>query len=224
MKKRSFEKYAFIFIIFILGSFIGFIHENLLTIIKGHYQLRQGLIYEPLIPIYGLGLLVFFLVYHNLNLKIYNKKSEILIAFVIGFIMGGITEYLCSYVQEKIFGTVSWDYYYLKFNFNGRTSIAHATFWGLIGLLFYELIMPILEKIKTILESNIIKILITILFIIFIIDASISIVACIRQGKRKRGIEANNYIEKLLDTYYPDKYLNKIYNNARPPRKIKQNK
>ena len=61
MKKTKFEKYCLLFTIFIFGSFIGFILENLYTIvIKGNYALRQGLIYEPLIPIYGLGALTMY--------------------------------------------------------------------------------------------------------------------------------------------------------------------
>ena len=32
------------------------------------------------------------------------------IVFISSMILGGITEYLCSYIQEKAFGTISWDY------------------------------------------------------------------------------------------------------------------
>ena len=51
----SLKKFSFIFLVFIIGSFIGFVWENVFTIIKGAYHLRQGLLYEPLIPIYGIG-------------------------------------------------------------------------------------------------------------------------------------------------------------------------
>ena len=46
MKNKIFEKYSIIFWVFIVGSFAGFIHENLLTFLKGEFVLRRGLIYH----------------------------------------------------------------------------------------------------------------------------------------------------------------------------------
>ena len=60
MKKNLFIKYEYFFSIFMLGSFLGFVHENLLMLLKGNYSLRQGVIYEPLIPVYGAGILAFY--------------------------------------------------------------------------------------------------------------------------------------------------------------------
>ena len=56
-------------------------------------------------------------------------------------LLGGITEYLCSYIQEKAFGTISWDYSYLLFNINGRTSLLHCTYWGIAGILYITYIL-----------------------------------------------------------------------------------
>ncbi len=188
MNSKLFKKYAFVFLLFIIGSFIGFAHENLLTLIKGHYHLRQGLLYAPLIPIYGLGLLVFYAIYSNLNINSKNKFLEIIYIFLIGLFVGGITEYLCSFFQEKIFGTISWDYSYLKFNLNGRTSLFHASFWGLSGVLFYEFVLPVLKKLKKLLDSNWLKIVTIILSICLLFDCSISTIACLRQTQRRNGI------------------------------------
>jgi len=218
MKKKIFENYALFFIIFLIGSFFGFVYENILNMFLGNYHIKQGLIYEPLIPIYGIGLLFFYLVYHSINLKKYNKIIEILIVLSIGFFIGGITEYLCSYIQEKVFGTISWDYSNLKFDLNGRTSLVHAFFWAILGVLFYEFVLPLFIKIKRKLSKQSLKILVIVLSIIFIFDVFISTIACLRREKRKQGIEASNYIEQVLDKYYPDQYIDYIYNNARIPK------
>lgn len=221
MKKKVFEKYGLIFMIFIVGSFLGFAHETILAMIKGQYVLRKGLIYEPLIPIYGIGLLAFYLVYHPLHLEKNKKIQKIGILFIIGFFLGGITEYLCSYFQEKIFGTISWDYSYLKYHLNGRTSFIHASFWAIMGVLFYEFLLPLLEKLEKHLQHKWIKIGIVFLSVILLVDVLVSSSACLRQVKRSKGIKAINKIEKLLDQYYPDEYLKKIYNNAFLPKKEK---
>lgn len=211
MKKTKFEKYCLLFTIFIFGSFIGFILENLYTIvIKGNYALRQGLIYEPLIPIYGLGALT---MYFLLKDKQKTDKFLILKIFIIGFLAGSLIEYICSYMQQNIFGTISWDYSKKMFNINGRINLFHSILWGLLGMLFYYLILPMIEQIK--IKDKKVKVLIIIISCIFLVDCTISGLACYRQKERRENLIASNKIEVLLDKYYPDEYLDKIYNNAK---------
>lgn len=221
MKKEVLNKIIFVFLVFIMGSFIGFVHENIWIFLKGKYALRQGLVYLPLIPIYGFGALVFYFTYKSLNLK--NKKlfKRIILVFLIGFVMGGFTEYMCSYLQEKIFGTISWDYRYLKYNLNGRTSLYHAFWWGVAGILYYELLRPFLELLRKWLDKKWFKRIVVVLIVILLADALISTLACTRQMKRRNNMEPSNKIEEILDKYYPDERLNRIYNNARVPRKKK---
>ena len=215
MKKDLFIKYEYFFSIFMLGSFLGFVHENLLTLSSGHYSLRQGVIYEPLIPVYGAGILAFYFFYHRVDFKNLNKYLKIFIVFSIGMIGGGAVEYLFSYLQEKIFGTISWDYSHLRFNLNGRTSLLHASFWGLMGVLFYELLLPRIISFKMYLNYNWTKVLTIVFSFIFLFDATISSIACYRQAERREGILPTNSVERFLDLHYPDEYLNKIYNNAK---------
>ena len=215
MKKNLFIKYEYFFNIFMLGSFLGFVHENLLMLLKGNYSLRQGVIYEPLIPVYGAGILAFYFLYHRVDFKNLNKYLKIILVFLMGMIGGGAVEYLFSYLQEKIFGTISWDYSYLRFNLNGRTSLLHASFWGLMGVLFYELLLPRIISFKMYLNYNWTKVLTIVFSFIFLFDATISSIACYRQGERREGLLPTNSVERFLDTHYPDEYLNKIYNNAK---------
>ena len=99
--------------------------NNSSFISKRAFELRQGLIYGPFIPVYGIGAVIYYLILNNINIK---SKWKI---FLITMVLGGVTEYICSLVQEKVFGTISWDYSYLPFNFNGRTSLLHCTYWEL---------------------------------------------------------------------------------------------
>ena len=216
------KKFIFIVSLFVIGSMIGFIHENLLTLIKGNYVLRKGLIYGPFIPVYGIGLIIFYLVYSRVNVSKYNKIVELLLVFIIGFFLGGITEYLCSFMQEKLFGTISWDYSYLKFNIHGRTSLLHASCWGMMSVLFYILIYPLLLKLKHALNNKKVRDLLIIVSVLIILDCIISIMACIRMYERNNNIEASSGIDRMLDENYPDEYLNKIYNNAKKIKKSKK--
>ena len=214
MRKLVVDKFILVFSLFIIGSIIGFLHENIFTMLKGEIILRQGLIYGPFIPVYGVGLLLFYLLYSNIEIDKKNKVIELLIIFVIGFVMGRFTEYLCSYLQETIMGTKSWDYSNVMFNIHGRTSLFHAISWGVMSVLFYVLVLPVLNKTKKYFDNKKIRVLIIFVSFFMIFDCTISILACLRQTERRKNIIPRNQIEEFLDKYYPDEMLNKIYNNA----------
>lgn len=211
--------YGTIFFTFMLGSFIGFLNENIITLIKGRFILRQGLIYEPLIPVYGIGAIFFYLIYQKIICEQRKKFVNIVFVFIVGFMLGGTIEYMCSYFQEKLFGTISWNYSYLKYNLNGRTSLLHACFWGLLGIIFYYLFLPIIQKFKTLLDKKYIKFLIILFSVFFFVDCTISTLACIREKNRNDNKKPSNFLEEVLDKYYPNDYLDKIYNNARKVKK-----
>lgn len=213
MKDKILKNYNQFFWIFMIGSFIGFVHENLLTIFKGQLVLRQGLIYEPLIPIYGVGFLIYYILYSSTSLYESNKIISILKGFILGFFGGGFIEYLFSYLQEKIFGTISWDYSYLMFNFNGRTSLFHMIFWGLFGVVFALFILPLADKFTKNIKNY--KWITRIMTYIFIFDCFISFFASYRRNERRYNKPADNFFEVILDKYYPDKYLDSIFSNAK---------
>ena len=197
-----------IFWIFIIGCIFGCIFEMILTYLKtGDLVSRRGLIYGPFNPVYGFGAAVFAL--------FLNKQENVFMIFIGAALLGGGCEYICSVIQEYVFGTISWDYSNKPFNFNGRTSLTYMFYWGILGVIFTQLIYPILSKG---IEKTPIRIgnITTVLLLVFIIvDAVISISASIRQYERKQGIQPNNQIEVFLDEKYPDERLDKIYENKK---------
>ena len=211
MKEKNVKKeLTILFWVFIIGSIAGFIFEVIVVFFqKGHFELRQGLIYGPFIPVYGIGAMCYYIVLSKIKIK---NKVQI---FLITMILGGITEYLCSFIQEKAFGTISWDYSYLPFNINGRTSLLHCIYWGIGGVLYITYVDPFLNKMidKTNMKAFH---LITIMLSIFIVfDISISWMAADRQTERKNNIEPENRLDIFLDKNYPDEYMNRIFNNKK---------
>ena len=66
------------------------------------------------------------------------KHSSSFIIFLVSAVVGALFEYVCSWVQEMAFGTVSWEYSNEPLNLNGRTSLSFAVMWGVFGLGVYE--------------------------------------------------------------------------------------
>jgi uncharacterized membrane protein len=214
--KKYISKINYGIILVIVGSIFGFIIENVRTcIIKDHCILRQGLLYGPFIPVYGAGLLVLYLVYSRKVFQNKNKFLQLVIAFVLGFVLGSAIEFIFSYAQEKIFGTISWSYAHLKYNLFGRISLKHASLWGLLGVIFSFAILPLLVKFKDKMNNKNIQIIISIISVLFILDIIISSLACYRATERRKNIPAQNIVDRVCDKYFPDEYLNKIYTNAR---------
>lgn len=198
---------AKIFWVFILGCLIGYIMEVSLNIyLTKNFETRQGLIYGPLAPVYGLGTLSFYLILPKI-------KGTFNIFWVSG-ILGGMVEYLCSYFQEKWFGTISWDYSNLFMNINGRTSIMYCILWGILGIIFIKLLYPYIEKFfdKFITRTSA-KIITSFAIVFMIFNISISSMAAKRQYERRENIAPQNNIDEFLDIYYPDEYMNKVFTN-----------
>ena len=209
MKRKDVFKFVLIiFWVFIIGSMIGYGVETIVAIIQnGHFASRQGLLYGPLIPVYGVGLVAYYLVISKIkdkgNLKI----------FIITMVLGGIVEYLFSFFQEKFFGTVSWDYSNLWFNLNGRTSLLHCLYWGTGGVLFVKYIYPFIEKLINKIDVLVLKQITVILLVLLAFDVGISCIAANRQRERIEGVTANSSLDRFCDEYYPDSVMDYIYSN-----------
>lgn len=208
MKQEKYiDKIIKIFWVFIIGSIIGYAVEMVVGLVQnGHFVSRQGLVFGPFAQVYGLGILAYYLIVPKI-------KGGYLKIFFVTMILGGIVEYLCSYFQEILFGTISWDYSHLLFNINGRTSLLHCTYWGIGGVLFMKYILPLINKIDKITKDAYFR-TITALFIIFMLfNISVSSMAAIRQNERNREIGASNNIDVFFDKYYSDEVMDNIYEN-----------
>lgn len=195
-----------IFWVFVIGSVFGFFAEMIYGIVYTRtIVIRQGLVYGPFVQVYGMGAVA----YYMLISKIKEPKE----AFFMGMIMGGILEYLCSFLQEILFGTISWDYSKLFMNFNGRTCLLYCFYWGIIAVVFLKIIYPALKRMEPWIHKKKVRIF-TVFFMLFMIfDIAISCMAGSRQQERHKQIPAKNKIDIFLDQMYPDEYLDRIYNN-----------
>ncbi|MGG5460493.1 putative ABC transporter permease [Clostridium sp. B9] len=194
--------------IFTIGSILGYCVEMIWCYIRnGHFESRKGLIYGPISPVYGIGgIALTLLLYRFID---YNG----IIIFFISAVIGGIFEYLCSWVQEKVFGSVSWEYGSKALSIHGRTSIEYCVFWGILGVFFLKDIYPLFDEFMGYFSNETIQVL-SVLFLVFLIpDIIISSLAVKREHLRIRGVQAKSSLDRFLDKKYPDEFLKKIYPN-----------
>ena len=189
-KKNVVKELATIFFIFMIGSIIGYIVEMIVCLVqKGYFESRQGLLYGPFTPVYGIGIIVYYIAFKFIKTR--DKKK----VFLITMLIGGLIEYLLSFLQEKIFGTVSWDYSNWILNINGRTTL--------------------IPRFEELLEKNSVKIITCCIAFLMFFNISLSTMAGIRQKERANGIPADTRFETFLDKRYPDEYMDKVFANKK---------
>lgn len=201
--------------VFILGGISGVVIEyfwGFLTM--GYFESQKGVIYTPFNPVYAFGALFFALFLYKL------RYSNGFIIFSVSAVLGGFIEYICSWIQEKFLGVLSWDYSDQPINIYGRTSIRYAIIWGVLGYVFIRFFYPVLGYIVEMIPKNIRFILTGFIIIILFLDMGISYLAVKRQVNRHKGLESTNAFEKFLDETYDDEFLKKIYPDMEEIEKI----
>lgn len=200
--------YTSLFWIFFLGSLFGVIIETLWCLITRHrYESRVGVIYGPFNPLYGFGAVLF-----TVLLKRLSDKRDLWI-FLGSMVIGGAFEYLCSLLQELVFGTVSWEYSHTQFNFDGRTNLVYSFIWGLLGLIWIKEILPLIFALISRISPKINKWLVVVLTVFMLFDIGISVLALSRQSQRRLNQPATNVISQFFDEHYPDDFLERKYPN-----------
>lgn len=201
------DKYIWLFII---GCVTGCILETLwVIVVKRKIELRVGLVYGPFIPVYGIGAVCLTLFLH----KLYAKRDMWILCF--SAIVGAAVEFVCSYLQELIFGTVSWDYSGTLLNLDGRTNIMFALLWGVLGVLWVKDMYPRISKIIEKIPRKVGTALTLALCVFLIFDMLISGIAVIRQTERDNGIPPSNTFEEYIDRQFNDDYMNRVFPNMK---------
>lgn len=206
---RGINLYKLLLICFI-GSFLGVIIEMLWCFItNGYFESRAGLVYGPFNLLYGAGAVALTLCLY----KFRNRSSWLL--FLGGMLVGSVVEYLCSWGQELLLGSRSWDYSHLALNINGRICLLYSVFWGILGVLWIKNIYPRISGLILKIPDKIGKIATWVLTIFFIFNSFVSAVSTYRWSQRVEGIEPSNAFFEWIDERFPDERMEKIYANMR---------
>lgn len=199
-----------IFIFFMIGCVVGTYYEELLHIIKfGIWESRRGLIYGPFNQVYGLTIAgIIAILGKNIN------KRPTYLTYIYCCLIGGVSEYILSSLQEIIFSSHSWNYNGYFLNINGKTTIPFMLFWGLGGLIFLKIVYPYISSLIEKIPYKVGNILFYIFLIFMIVNILLSCTSLIRQVNRRNGEKPHTFIGEIYDKIYTDEFLDKIYANA----------
>ena len=187
------DKYIILFFAF---SFLGWLMEVMMVILKERKIVNRGFLIGPCCPIYGFGGLI-------MTLLLQNIKNNPIILFLLSLLICSVLEYGTSYVMEKLFHARWWDYSNRKFNINGRICLTNMIAFGLLGCLIIYILDPIyFEKIKY-LSTQILNIICIILLALFLIDSIFSIkiiknIKLIKKNMKDNTEEITRRVKEIL--------------------------
>lgn len=197
-----------LFGIFVIGCFLGVVVEMLWCMFRYHkIESRKGLVWGPFNLVYGFGAVLM-----TLGLLPFLDASP-MVLFTVGAILGGGYEYICSVVQEKTVGTVSWDYSDFPLNLHGRINLLYCLFWGILALCWGRDLYPAVMRLLSYVPTNWVVPLTRFGVVFFALDTIHSALVICRMNTRMRGEPAGNAVWRWYDRHYPDRRVYRIYPN-----------
>ncbi len=183
-------------------SLLGYICEIIYcTIESKKLVINRGFFIGPYLPIYGFSTIL-------MCLSLEKYKHDMVALFVMSLMLCTIIEFLTSYVLEKIFKVRWWDYSHLSFNINGRVCLLNSILFGIAGVVVVDFLNPFFLFFLDLFPTTILYVISAILFIIFLLDVSISIavltkikLSSMNYGKRDASADIIKLRNKALEKY-----------------------
>lgn len=172
------------FLVFIAFSFIGWCAEVCYVgLFVEHKFINRGFLHGPICPVYGFG-----------GIAILCLPGKILSSwiplFFLSMVLATAVEYFASWILEKMFHTLWWDYSDMKFNLNGRVCLLNSFLFGVMGILVVRFAEPLIMSLIQMMNSVVQNIVFDGLLLVFVIDVFMTV---------RRLVDFQTAMENLKD-------------------------
>lgn len=199
-----------IVLLFIIGAFLGDVTETIFCRISaGVWMSRSSLVWGDFSIVWGLAIAAVTVLLYR-----YRQRSDRFL-FLVGTVLGGAYEYLCSVFTEIMFGTIFWDYSKIPFNLGGRINLLYCFFWGIAAVVWFKGLYPFFSRWIEKIPEKIGKPLVWFLIVFMCADMAVSCMALSRNSQRSQGIPAEYHWQEIMDERFGDERMQRIYPNAK---------
>ena len=191
------------------GAFLGDIVETIYCYaVGGVWMSRSSVVWGPFSLVWGIGVAAITVLFYR-----YRDRSAGFL-FLLGTLLGGAYEYICSVFTEMFFGKVFWDYSWMPFNLGGRINLLYCFFWGFAAVAWFKLVLPKAEYWIEKVPVKVGKVITCCVVIFMTVNIAVSCMALTRSTQREQGILAEHSWQQVMDERFPDERMRKIYPNA----------
>lgn len=156
------------FLWFILYSFLGWVTETLLYMLRDGKVVKRGFLFGPLCPIYGFACCLCVM-------ALYGRIHNVFLLFLAGMGITSTLEYLTHFVMEKFFHAMWWDYSNRRFNIKGRIYLKGCLLFGVATILLIKVIQPFFVQLTVWIPRTALYWTCFILYTILIVDVSMMV-------------------------------------------------
>ncbi|RNL39765.1 putative ABC transporter permease [Paraeggerthella hongkongensis] len=202
--------YFTLFWLFVAGSVFGIAVETIFhVIVYGSYESRAGLVWGPFSPIYGMGAVLLTVSLNRFH------HSHNLIIFIVSMVLGSAIEYTASWLMEVLWGAIAWDYTGTFGSIGGRTNFAFGVMWGLLGLLWVRIAMPLVKRAlsRVNARTTTAKALTAAASVLMALNIAVTVLALDRESQRAQGVPAVTWEQRALDEWFPQPYMQEHFHN-----------
>jgi uncharacterized membrane protein len=196
---------------FVIFSFIGVLVEGLFCLVTdGVLELRLGLLYLPLRPVYGFGGVAYAVFLDRFI-------AEPVVVFLLGALLASVVEYVASFATERTFGAVSWNYSDKLLNLQGRICLQYSVGWGLLALLALYVLDPLVYNLVGSAGDQVGSIVLTLLILSALLSSAVTLAALARVRHRVDVLEAqaegravsasDTRWDQIIDRLVPDRVI-----------------
>ena len=191
-----------LFWVFVVAAFVGiFIETWYHLVVFGEWEDRAGLVWGPFSPIYGFGAVLM-----TVTLNRFWQKSSIMIFLVSAFI-GASFEFFVSWYMETAFGILAWDYSGSFLNIDGRTNFAFFCSWGMLGLLWVKLLLPVTMRLVDAVKPQWRALLTMAGFSFMVVNACFTLLALDCWSLRSAGEVPEGDVQVFFAENFDDKFM-----------------
>ncbi len=162
------------FVDFIIFSFMGWVYECIYCSVRTRHWQNRGFLFGPVCPIYGsaavLGMVVFGILPHFAGVQVPAWKI-----FLISAGASAVLEFTTSWILEKLFHAVWWDYSEVPFNIQGRICLPATIGFGIAGIFIVRWLIPFVESLQSSISTTASEIASLLLMAVFAADLALTV-------------------------------------------------
>lgn len=197
-----------VFWLFLIAGVVGDLVEVVFWLVtRGELTSRSSLLYGQFSIVWGAGAVLLTLVFHRMD------QSSTARIFLTGTALGGVYEYICSLIQEILFGACFWDYRHLPLNLNGRVNLVFCLFWGAAAVLWVRKVCPALCRFVGRIPRDRGRRIAAGAAAFLMFSTVVTAAALGRMERRREGEPALGAVSRFLDAAFPDGVLHARYPN-----------